>query len=414
MRAEARALGDFVQLMYFRLRDDRLAQIAGSLAFTSLLALVPLITIALTMFSAFPAFAGLWSAIRGFILSNLVPAAASKVIGVYINQFTANAGKLTALGLVVLGVSAVMTMLTIERTFNRVWRVRRPRPVVGRALIYWGVLTVGPLLLGASLSLTSWLVTQSMGLMGHLRGAEAVVLEAVPLLLTCIAFAFLYRTVPNRRVQTRDAIVGGAFAGLLFELTKRAFGAYVKQMPTYKLVYGAFASFPIFLTWVYLSWLVVLVGAELTAALPYLRTGGVRVRKAPGSEFWDALQLLRLLHQAHRAGAVPATEDLRASLRLALEDCEELLERLERCGWVAPAAGERWVLSQDAAHIPLAEVYREFAFRSDAPQGSRHGFEHAVARITNGVESELDLTLEELFQQPARAEARVRRARVAS
>jgi membrane protein len=416
MRRQLRAFADFLHWLQVRLREDRLLQVSGSLTFTSLLALVPVVTIALTVFSAFPAFGGFWSVVRNFMLAHLVPASASKLTGVYVQQFAENAGRLTALGMAMLGVAAIMMMLTMEHTFNRIWRVRLARPMVARVLIYWGVLTVGPLLLGASLSLTSWLITQSTGMIGRVRGAEAVFLKVVPLVLTCLTFAFLYRTVPYRRVQTADALAGGALAGLLFELMKGLFGAYIKQVPTYKLVYGAFASFPIFLTWIYVSWLIVLIGAELTAAMPYLRTGGVRLRHAPGSHLLDAVRLLRLLYEAHNKGAVPTTGELRAALKTPWEECESLLERLARLGWAVPAAGERWVLARDVGQIRLAEVYREFVFNADEHvRPGEEGYEATVARLAADVQDDLSMTLESLFVErgAGRGAAAAKRARAA-
>jgi membrane protein len=410
MRQHLHTIADFLHWLRVRLLEDRLLQVAGSLTFTTLLALVPVIIVALTVFSAFPAFSGFWSAIRNFIVANLMPGAASRVISVYMEQFAQNAGRLTALGLAILTVTAVMMMLTIEHTFNRIWRVSRPRPLLSRMLTYWGVLTVGPLLLGVSLSLTSWLLTQSMGLMGSLKGGEAALLKIVPLSLTCLAFAFVYRSVPNRKVETGDALVAGIAAGLLFEVMKSLFGAYIKQVPTYKLVFGAFASFPIFLSWLYVSWLIVLVGAELAAALPYLRSGGVRLRRGVGSAVLDAVRLLRLLYDAHGNGVVPTTAELRAALRMPWEACEAMLLRLSDAGWVAAATAERWVLSRDLRQVKLADLYREFVFNPDHELArSRHGFEATLARMTADTHAALQMSLVELFEQSAPAEEEPRR-----
>jgi membrane protein len=397
VRRRFRIVSEFFHLLAVRAREDRLFQVAGSLTFTTLLALVPLMTVALTVFSAFPVFAEFATAIRNFVLANLVPAAAGKVVTVYTEQFAQNAGKLTALGLAIFTVAAVMTMLTVDHTFNTIWRVRRPRPLVNRLLIYWGVLTIGPLLIGVSLYVTSWLLTRSMGLVGPSQ-AVSVVYRVVPLVLTVIAFSFLYRTIPNRPVPVNDALVGGVLAGLLFEAAKAAFGAYIRQVPMYKLVYGAFASIPIFLLWIYISWMIILVGAVFTAALPYLR-GGVRVRKVLGSEFLDALNLLRLLQRAHGEGRVPSTYELRAGVRLPLEQCEGLLGRLTKAGWITQANGDGWVLARDAGEIRLADVYRHFVFDPDTVRRdySEGGFESAVARMTAGVHDELAISLKALF-----------------
>jgi membrane protein len=403
MRQHLHTLSDFLHWLHVRLREDRLLQVAGSLTFTTLLALVPVIIVALTVFSAFPAFSGFWSAIRNFIVANLMPGAASRVISVYMEQFAQNAGRLTALGMAILTVTAVMMMLTIEHTFNRIWRVARPRPLLSRMLTYWGVLTIGPLLLGVSLSLTSWLLTQSMGLMGGMRDAQGVLLKLVPLSLTCLAFAFVYRVVPNRKVETGDALIASILAALLFEGMKSLFGVYIKQIPTYKLVYGAFASFPIFLAWMYLSWLVVLLGAELAAALPYMRSGGVRLRRGAGSALLDAVHLLRLLYEAHGQGIVPNTGELRAALKMPWEDCEAMLFQLSDAGWVTAAAGgERWVLSRDLAQVKLSDLYRQFVFNPDGELArGKHGHEDVLARMTTGVHDALTLSLKALFDQSA-------------
>jgi membrane protein len=400
-RQHARATVEYLSLLHQRVREDRCFQVAGSLTFTTLLALVPLITITVTVFSAFPGFSGFSSTIRQFVVTNLMPTSAGKVISVYMQQFADNAGRLTAWGIVILGVSAVMTMLTIDRTFNTIWRVRRQRSLISRLVTYWAVLTIGPLLIGASLSVTSWLLSLSMGIVRGTEEAEVVLLKLVPLFLTSAALAFLYRTVPNRQVDTNDAVVGGIMAGLAFEGMKAAFGAYVRNVPTYKLVYGAFASFPIFLLWVYISWLVIVIGAEVTAALPYLRTGGVRLKRRPGDQFLEAVRLLRLLRQAHHVGHVTRTEELRVSLRLPLDECEMLLDRLAAVGWVAPTLGDGWVLARDMAEIRLADVYREFVFRADLADDAEPNSDSLVSQLTHDAHESLSTTLEALFSQKA-------------
>jgi membrane protein len=395
-----RIVSEFLHLLAVRAREDRLFQVAGSLTFTTLLALVPMITIALTVFSAFPVFAEFSQAIRNFVLSNLVPTSAGKVIAVYTEQFAQNAGRLTALGIVILGVAAFMMMLTIDHAFNTIWRVRRPRPLVGRLLIYWGAVTIGPLLVGVSLYVTSWVLSRSMGMMGESRSGT-LLYSAVPAVLTSLAFSFLYRTVPNRPVAVRDALAGGILAGLLFEAAKAAFGAYIRQVPMYKLVYGAFASFPIFLIWIYISWMIILIGAVVAAALPYLHGGGVRMRKAPGSDFMDALRLLRLLYQAHMAGRVMKVMELRDGVRLPLEKCEELLEQLAAAGWAARAQGDGWVLARDVSEIRLADLYREFVFHAE-PVHREHGkasLEGGVATLTAALHDDLSMTLKSVFQR---------------
>jgi len=253
-----------------RFREDRCVQVASSLTFTTLLALVPIITVALTVASAFPAFKSLTGQVQNFVIQNILPQSVN-VITAYAEQFSENAMRLTAVGIVFLGVTALLLMLTIDAAFNDIWRVARPRPLLKRVLVYLTVLTIGPLFVGASLSLTSYLLTLSLGLIGEMPGMGVALLKFLPVLLTSAAFALLYFAVPNHRVLKREALIGGLAAGAGFEAMKHGFGFFITHFPTYKLVYGAFAAVPIFLLWIYLSWLVVIGGAVLVAALPEWR-----------------------------------------------------------------------------------------------------------------------------------------------
>lgn len=248
---------EFWRIVGKRFDEDRCLQIASSLTFTTLLSIVPLITVALTLISAFPVFGAMTQHIEQFMFENMVPESAD-VIATYTEQFTSSAAKLTAVGIIFLVVTAIMMMITIDRAFNEIWRVSRPRPLLQRIFIYWTLLTVGPLLIGASLSLTSLLISLSMGLVSDIPGAGVVLLKTMPVLLTSLALAMLYIAMPNRRIALKDALLGGLLAGMAFEAMKRGFAFYITQFPTYKLVYGAFATVPVFLLWVYLSWLVVL------------------------------------------------------------------------------------------------------------------------------------------------------------
>ena len=175
------------------------------------------------------------------------------------------------MGLGGLMVTAVLTMLTVENALNAIWRVRRPRPLAQRVLVYWATLTFGPVLIGASLSISSYLISVSAGYVGTMPFGVGLLVSMVPVLLSALAFAFLYTTVPNAYVDWRDAIVAGLVAALAFELAKRGFGYFITHIPTYTVVYGTFAALPIFLLWIYLSWLVTLLGATIAANLPVIR-----------------------------------------------------------------------------------------------------------------------------------------------
>ncbi len=393
-----RLLGNFISLVYRRFREERCFQLCGSLTFTTLLALVPLVTIALTVMTAFPVFAGVTETLREFIVRNLVPQAGTRVVTVYVQQFAGNAARLTAAGVTLLAAAAIMLMLTIDRAFNTIWRVKRPRPLVQRVLIYWSLLTVGPLLVGGSLTLWSWLLTVSLNASAAIPALTIAVLRIVPIALTAIAFGLLYRLVPNRQVSVLDASVGGIIAAMAFEGMKVGFGEFITHVSNYKLVYGAFASLPIFLMWVYLSWVTVVFAAVITAVLPYWRTGGVKFEGAPGSEFVDALEIMALLARAHLNGEVRNLQQMRAVVKLAWEDMESILDRLERAGWVAKLQGNGWVLARDANRIYVIDIYRRFVFSEDAGLATDEQLLRSLAtRIARNTEDVVDMTLEQLL-----------------
>ncbi|MEW6312440.1 MAG: YihY family inner membrane protein [Pseudomonadota bacterium] len=400
-----KSLIQFLRMAALRFAEDRCLQIAGSLTFATLLALVPLVTIAVTLISAFPVFSGLSLQVKSFIMTNLVPEASSKIITVYMQQFSENAARLSAVGVVILVVTALAMMFTIERAFNAIWRIRKPRPMMQRLLIFWAVLTVGPLLIGASLSLTSWLVSSSLGLVHRTPSRTLTAFGFIPFLLTSLAFSLVYFLVPRYRGPKRDALVGGMVAGLAFELMKRGFGAYITKFPTYKLVYGTFSTIPIFLLWIYLSWLVVLFGAVIVATLPQWRTGYRETRRVPGARFFDALRVLHALQRARSGSGSLTLAQVCAEARLGWEEAEEILERMARQNWVGKLAGRNaWVLSRDIAAIRVADVSRLFLLAPDA--GTLRGInDPALEGLARRLEADnqeiLALSLAELFAAPS-------------
>lgn len=266
-----------------RFREDQLGQVASSLTFTTLLALVPLVTIMLAVFSAFPMF-DTWSlSFKRFLLTTLVPESAGKVISIYMLQFAENANRLTAIGIVMLALSAVSLMMTIEATFNTIWRVRRRRPLATRLMTYWAVLTAGPVIVGAGLSFSNVATRMAVGATSNLPLVADVLLFLVPLALSVAAFAVLYMTVPNRNVDPRHALLGALVAGVGFDLTRIAFAAYVKYFPALTVVYGAFASLPLFLISLYLTWWVILLGAVVAAELGEPATARAGGRRSPAT-----------------------------------------------------------------------------------------------------------------------------------
>ncbi|BBJ00002.1 UPF0761 membrane protein [Ferrigenium kumadai] len=395
---------DFTAFMRFvaaRFGEDRCTQVAASLTFTTLLSLVPLVTIALTLFSAFPVFESYSSQIKLFLLNNLMPDMASKIITRYMQQFTDSAMRLTALGLGILAVTAMWLLLTIEQAFNAIWRVERQRPLFKRLVIHWAVLTLAPLLVGASLALTSWLVGQSMGYAQHVPVFGVGILKLLPVLLTWLAFTMLFHLVPNRYVPRRHAIIGALVAAVAFEAMNHAFGYYVSHFPTYKLVYGAFASVPIFLMWIYLSWLAILSGAVIAASLSYWRAP-MEKHLSPAAQLLDALRVLRAMTEGLREGKVGTLPELSRSLHLSYDALEEILSKLEGADMVCKAEGEGWLMMRDAQHIRTPELLRLFVLdQGSLPAGRNDALRQWLAGCAIRLEKDADLNLQELFARGA-------------
>jgi membrane protein len=255
-----------------------------------------------------------------------------------------------------------MLMTTIDVALNRLFRVQRPRPMVQQVLMYWAVLTLGPLLIGGSLSMTSFAVGASFGWLqlGHVAD---VVLAVLPFVFTCAALTILYGLVPNRRIELRHALIGGVIAGIAFELAKRGFAVYLARFPTYTLIYGAFATIPIFLLWLYLSWVVVLAGATITAMVPAYRYP--ESKPIPGRDFMDALAVLSVLARAQNRGGAIRLREIGGQVRLMPHRCEAALERAAQLGWTARTERDSWVLARDADTLRIGDLYRAFAFDAE-------------------------------------------------
>lgn len=248
-----------------RARQERLPQMAGSLSFTTLLSMVPLLAVSLALFTRFPLFDRFEAALERYLLQGLLPGDIARTVLRYLHRFAANAGELTLVGTLFLVLAAIALLLTVENAFNQIWGVKRNRPFVQRVAIYLLILAVGPLLLGVSLWATSYVFGVSLGLLGPLPAPAHFVLDLGPAALAWASLSALYFYLPNTKVRKRDAIVGALLASGLIELGKRGFTAYLLKLPTYKAVYGSFAVFPLFLLWVHYSWLATL-GAALVAA----------------------------------------------------------------------------------------------------------------------------------------------------
>lgn len=349
-----------VQSLRLRFREGHLGLTAGSLTFTTLISLVPLLTVMLALFTAFPIFSSFQTALEQYFVKSLIPANIAKPVLGSLTQFASKANRLGALGLVFLGLSALALMLTIDRTLNSIWRVQRPRPMAQRVLVYWATLTLGPLLLGGSLALTSYAVTTGHGLFENLPFSVSVLLRSIEFLLMAGGIAALFHFVPNTVVRWRHALSGGVFVALGFNAAKSVLAWYFKSVPTFSTLYGAFATVPIFLVWLYAGWVIVLLGALLAANAPSLSSGMLRCPDVPGLALELSLGVLRELRLSQQLGEGGASSlTLAQRLRvdpLQLEPVLDQLGDLDLIGRLEERGAQRLVLLVVPAQTPAAPL----------------------------------------------------------
>lgn len=356
-------LQTFALFVWRRYVEDRCFETAGVLAYASVFALVPLSVAVFGIFSAFPVFDAMSVRLTEFLFSNFLPTAA-RAVEAYLRQFADSATRLSSLGAVALLASALLMMQSIEDTFNRIWRVTTPRPGLSRVLVYWTVLTLGPILAVSSLALSSYLL--SLPLIG---GGETVrwgprLLGLVPLLVELAAFTLAYTIIPNRSVQLRHAFAGGVLATLMFELAKWGFGLYLRQVPSYEQIYGTLAVLPIFLIWVYLSWVVVLLGASIAASLSAFRFQPKAMRLPPGQELFGLLRVVGRLHAAQTRGEALGFEHLQLIEPSLTDDLlMRLLGILQAANIVQINEQGQWLLARDLDLLTLGELHEAAGLR---------------------------------------------------
>lgn len=350
----------FTRLVSQRISEQQLPQVAASLTFTTVLSLVPLATVVLAIFTAFPMFDRLQMSLQGYLIESFFPETLSETILTYVTQFSDKAKGLTAIGIVFLVITALTTMFTVDRVFNKIWNVKRQRSTINKVLLYWAVLSLAPVLIALSISVSTALIGETMNAVNPLLGGMFPVLNLIPITLTVLAFAFIYRAVPNRAVHWKDALVGGVLAAVLFEISKRAFAAYITHFPSYTALYGALAAFPIFLLWIYVSWIIVLLGASTVAALPVARTGYWNQSNRPGERWLQGLSVLVELEKSRQQEKPGMTmEELRVFAKVPPDQLDEILNQLIEHGVIGLLAivrgDDRFALICDPANIS-AEV----------------------------------------------------------
>ncbi len=403
LKAALHAAPGFARYVIARYRKDHASSVAASLAYTSLLSLVPLMAIGLGMLAVFPVFSPLRVQIEAWLFTNFVPAV-GEVLKDQVGNFIGNAGRLSAAGIIGLVVTAVMLLVTIETSFNTIFRVDRPRSALSRLLVYWTMMTLGPLLVGASLSVQGYLATltlwqQSMTVTDHLAAL-------LPTILSIMVFAVMFAAIPNRQVPFKDALTGGVIGGLLFAVLRWGFAYYITSSGAYASVYGAVAAVPIVLFWMFLSWVVVLVGAEITASLSEWRAGFALHAKAASGErrLAVALEVLASLNDAARKGSGGIGRNtLLAETAASEADLMAVMRRLYVIGYAAPSNKGRILLARDLTTVSLHDLIHALDLglglddrvAPDAPWRER--VLPLLALAHEGMGKALDVTLAEVF-----------------
>ena len=401
-------LRDLLRFMQRRLSEEQVPQVAGSLTFTTVLAVVPVMTIAFAIFTTFPLFNTFRDALEAYFVQSLMPRGVTNTILDNLSLFAAKANRLSAVGAVTLVLTAIMMFAIVDRSLNRIWRVKTPRSFTQSLIVYWAIMTLGPLLIGASLSLTTLVSPVASTLAQQLPWMGTVAAISVSLMLMTMFFGLLYLIVPNRLVDWRDALIGGLVAAIAFEMTNRGFAFFITKFPSYRVIYGALAAVPIFLVWVYLFWLITLLGAVLAVALPVVKHERWWHKPVPGGEFIDAMSVLQVLVHAHQHQGVISLLSIRSKTRLGFDEAESLLQRLLEAGWVGRvevvknkasrwlqlARGEHdhWTLLINPNKLAVADVMKLFAFSESS---------HALGREINQLlDRGLSLSLADYFNTP--------------
>lgn len=396
----------FARAVFDNFVDDECLQSAGALSYTTLLACVPLTAVLVGMTSVFPVFEGLAQQIQNFIFENFVPAT-GKVVQGYLAEFSAKTRGLTIFGAAFLFVTAIMMVVTINHAFNRIWKVRRGRSIAGKLLVFWAVLTLGPLLMGLSLGVTSYVISLPVFSDVAVPGLRKLVLRTAPWGMAMIAFAILYVIVPDRRVRIWHALVGAAFAATLFELSKWGFARYVTNFNVYETIYGALATIPLFIIWVYLSWVVILLGAEVAFCLRQSMDGKRTTGEGPEA-FFLLCGLLKALWDARRQGGTLSSESLLEKCPgRTLRDVELALASLGGLKLAQRTEEREWVLSSDLDQVTLQALFesRPYSLAGDWQPSGADPWEVALAQIIGEARTSLRngmaVSMAELFALPA-------------
>ncbi len=350
-------IGTFSRFLARRFLDDRLFETAAGLAYTTLIALVPLAVVVFGVLSAFPVFEEWSDQLSDYIFSNFVPSAARSAEG-YLRQFTESAGQLTAVGVIALVISLLITLNGVEEAFNRIWRVPSSRPKLSRFLVYWTVLTLGALVAAASLAMSAQFYALPVFATEEGQVLQRFLLNLGPLVIEFTAIAMIYRLVPHRTIPMRFAMAGALLAVILLELVKWVMGLYLGSFTSYQRIYGTVAFLPILLLWIYVIWVVVLLGASMASSMAAFRYQPANMRLPKGYEMYGLLRMLGRFGEARDQGAGLHTDQI-LTLEPMLTDSliQKFLQQLGGINLVRRTENGEWVLLRDLDSVSMGELY---------------------------------------------------------
>lgn len=397
----------FIRLVIRRFLDDNCQQNAVELTYTTLFAVVPIMTVTFSILSAIPSLQHVSADIQNFVFRHFISSTGA-VVQEHLQAFSRQARGLTVVGIGMLFVTALMMLVTIEKAFNEVWKVRVARKGVVSFLRHWAVLSLGPLLLGAGFAISSYLASLKL-----VDTAASVVsdvipgLQLLPFISTTLAFMLLYVAVPNCKVPLRAGFFGGLVAALLFELAKAGFGLFVSQFSSYTLVYGAFAAFPVFLIWIYLSWMIILLGVEITRALAVFRRSGM-VKRHPVLALLDVLQLFWRKQQ--HGGTVTDIEAMSILGKQEVDLWFQFADILQREHLIQRTDDGAYVLARNLDQVRFSSFYRALPWPLPQPVDLErlHVDDHwvkvlkpALLRVNAAIDTELHQSLATILADDA-------------
>lgn len=381
-------------------------QNAAALTYATLLSIVPFMTVMLAAFSAFPMGDRAGELLQDFVFENFMPGA-SDVVQTYLEDFSANASRLSGVGFLFLILVALMMMGNMDRALNAIWEVKRKRRLIHTFMVYWAVITLGPVFIGLSVAATSYVVSIPFLSDAATSGLGLRLVGLAPVIASTLAFAFVFLLVPNRRVPIRHALAGGLVSALLFEMVKRAFGFYITHFPTYEAIYGALAAIPIFLVWVYLSWMVLLFGAEFTRLLGLYRLRRWDYREAVESNLVNAVLVLSRLASCNKVGlSLSLAAMLKGESAWNEPQLERLLYELKAGHFVHQTDQDEWVVAKDLDQIRVYDLYQ--ALPGGLPTMDGQGeMEHprladVLRQADNGIADVFSLSIRELIESSSK------------